>query len=325
MKTRHVLVTGGAGFIGSHVCEALLAAGCRVTVIDDLSSGVKSNLPYHPKLNFQECDVLRNPPNHWPSDVDAIIHLAAIASVAESWTALKRAHEVNVSSTVHLLEVSRRLGISRFVLASSAAVYGNPGSVPLDESAPLSPLSPYGLHKLVSEQYGSLLSQETGMTFVALRFFNVYGPRQVASSPYSGVIARFAEALRRGGPMTLRGDGRQTRDFVYVKDVAEAVVTAASVDLPKGTFIPINIGSGHATSILELAETMRALYSDRSVPIIFESLVPGEIRESCANIVRAQETLGLTPRWNLCEGLSELLLKGKAILMPFCHSLMPIS
>jgi UDP-glucose 4-epimerase len=109
--------------------------------------------------------------------------------------------------------------------------------------------------------------------------------------------------------MILRGDGRQTRDFVYVKVVAEAVVAATCVDLPKGTFIPINIGSGHATSILELAETMRALYSDSSVPIIFESLVPGEIRESCANIVRAQETLGLTPRWNLCEGLSDLLLK----------------
>lgn len=151
------------------------------------------------------------------------------------------------------------------------------------------------------------------MTFVALRFFNVYGPRQLPSSPYSGVIARFAEALRRGTPMTLRGDGRQTRDFIYVKDVAEAVVTAAFVDLPKGTFIPINIGSGHATSILELAEMMRALFSDVPVPIIFESLAPGEIRDSCANIARAQETLGLTPRWNLCEGLSEVVLNGDSM------------
>jgi UDP-glucose 4-epimerase len=307
MKTRHVLVTGGAGFIGSHVCEALLASGYRVTVIDDLSSGVKSNLSYHPKLNFQKCDVLQNPPNYWPSDVDVIVHLAAIASVAQSWSTLKRAHEVNVSSTVHLLEVSMQLGISRFVLASSAAVYGNPGSVPLHETVPLSPLSPYGLHKLISEQYGSLLSQKIGMTFVALRLFNVFGPRQLGSSPYAGVIARYTEALRRGGAMTLRGDGRQTRDFVYVKDVAEAVVAAASVDLPKGTFIPINIGSGRATSILELAEMMRALYSDGSVPIIFESLVLGEIRESCANIIRAKETLGFSPRWSLRDGLGDLL------------------
>ena len=307
MSTHHILVTGGAGFIGSHVCEALIAGGNRVTVIDDLSSGVRSNLPCHPRLTLQESDVLRFSPKYWPPGVDTIIHLSAIASVAQSWNALKRAHEVNTSSTVHLLEVGRQLGISRFVLASSAAVYGNPGSVPLAETAPLLPLSPYGLHKLVSEQYGLLLSQETGITFVALRFFNVYGPRQLAASPYSGVIARFAEALRGGGPMTLRGDGRQTRDFVYVKDIAEAVVAATSIDLPKGAFIPINIGSGHATSILELGETMRTLSSESSVPIIFESLAPGEIRESCADITRAQKALGFVPRWNLRDGLEDLL------------------
>ena len=306
MKSPHILLTGGAGFIGSHVSEVLLAAGCRITVVDDLSSGTKTNLPEDPAMNFQEHDILQYPEKDWPTDIDVIVHLAAIPSVAQSWIDLKRAHEVNVSATVHLLEVARRLGIGRFVFASSAAVYGNPATLPLVESSPTVPLSPYGLQKLASEQYGSLLSRETNITFVALRFFNVYGPRQSPSSSYSGVITAFAEALRNGSTLTLRGDGRQTRDFVYVKDVARAVATAACDDLPEGEFRASNIGSGHSTTILELAETMRGFFPGSAAQVAFGPLMPGEIRDSRSDIACAQKMLGFIPRWSLHDGLADL-------------------
>jgi NAD dependent epimerase/dehydratase family/Transposase len=180
----HVFITGGAGFIGSHIAESLLISGYRVTILDNLSSGVHGNVPNHPRITFIEKDLLSYAAAEWPRDLDAVIHLAALPSVTESWIELRRVHEINLSGTVHVLEGARHNHVPRFVFASSAAVYGDATSLPLREDARTEPLSPYGLQKLAGEQYGRMIARESDLKFIALRFFNVYGTRQPASSPY---------------------------------------------------------------------------------------------------------------------------------------------
>jgi UDP-glucose 4-epimerase len=303
----HTIVTGGAGFIGSHVVELLLRFGHRITILDDLSSGVRQNIPKDAGITFIEKDVLSHPSTEWPRDAEAVVHLAAAPSVADSWIQLRRTHENNLSSTVHALEAARHNQIARFIYASSAAVYGNAATIPQREDAYTEPLSPYGLQKLVGEQYGRMIARQCGIVFIALRFFNAYGTRQLASSPYSGVISRFIQAMTSGKAITIRGDGSQTRDFVYVKDVAAAVAAALSIPIPANNTLTCNIGSGTATSILDLARILQQLKLDWRTRIEFGSLLPGEVLASRADIRKAADELSFSARWTLEEGLADML------------------
>ena len=303
----HIFITGGAGFIGSHIAESLLISGHWVTILDNLSSGVHGNVPNHPRVTFIEKDLLSYTAAEWPRDLDAVIHLAALPSVTESWIELRRVHEINLSGTVHVLEGARHNHVPRFVFASSAAVYGDATSLPLREDARTEPLSPYGLQKLAGEQYGRMIARESGLKFIALRFFNVYGTRQPASSPYSGVISRFIQAMSSGRVITVRGDGSQTRDFVYVKDVAHAVAAALHLPSRASNTLTCNIGSGTATSILELARILQQLKSNSRSPIEFGPLLPGEVLASRADIGKAADELSFAPRWTLERGLADML------------------
>lgn len=303
----HILITGGAGFIGSHVTELLMASGYRITVLDDFSSGAQVNLPKHPCLTLLAKNMLAVPNEEWPHGIDAIIHLAALPSVADSWIKFREAHEINLTGTVRVLEAARRNHVPRVIFASSAAVYGNPAAVPLSENVRTEPVSPYGLHKLAGEQYGKMLAKESDVTFIALRIFNAYGARQPASSPYSGVITRFIHEMRSGKPATIRGDGSQTRDFVYVKDVAKAFAAALQIPTPAGNALTCNVGSGTATSILELARALQQIKPDWKTPVGYAELLPGEILASCADISKATNELSFFPEWTLKEGLLDLL------------------
>jgi Nucleoside-diphosphate-sugar epimerases len=303
----HTIVTGGAGFIGSHVVELLLKFGHQITIFDDLSSGVRQNIPKHTGITFIEKNLLFLAPTEWPRNADAVIHLAAFPSVADSWIQLRRAHENNLSGTVHALEAARHNEIPRFIFASSAAVYGNAATTPLTEDAHTEPFSPYGLQKLAGEQYGRMIARECGITFIALRFFNAYGTRQLASSPYSGVISRFIQAMTSGKAITIRGDGSQTRDFVYVKDVAAAVAAAVHMPAPANNTLTCNIGSGTATTILDLARVLQRLKPHSRAPIQFVPLLPGEVLASRADIRKAADKLLFSPRWTLERGLADML------------------
>ncbi|HEY0943746.1 MAG TPA: NAD-dependent epimerase/dehydratase family protein [Opitutaceae bacterium] len=303
----HVLVTGGAGFIGSHLVRLLLSEGHRLTIVDNFASGQRANIPRHPDVTLIEKDLLAFPAAQWPRDLDAIVHLAAQPSVVESWTGLRQAHDVNLSATVHALEAARELGVGRFLFASSAAVYGDPVVIPLREDAPALPLSPYGLQKLAGEHYGRLMAQSAGLRFVALRLFNVFGPGQDASSPYSGVISRFMAAMDEGASITIRGDGRQTRDFVFVKDVAGALSAALRLALTPGDVFISNIGSGSPTTVLELAHALRQLRPDWQGGLEHAPAAPGEIRHSTADTTLARERLRFAPQWTLRSGLQAMI------------------
>ena len=300
----HYLITGGAGFIGSHLVDRLLQAGHRVTVIDDFSTGKAENLPREGALEIVAADLLALAPGRLAGPFAAVVHLAALPSVNDSWAQLAQAHARNLTATVRVLELARELGIPRLVFASSAAVYGNPDTVPIAEDHPRRPLSPYGLQKLASEDYGRLLARD-GFSFIALRFFNVFGPRQVADSPYSGVITKFACALRANQPVTIFGDGRQTRDFVYVQDIATGISRALeATDL--APFTVCNLGCGHAASILQLAETMRGFFQQWKSEFEHAPMPPGDIVRSEADISAAQRLLQYRPEHSLESGLAEM-------------------
>ena len=301
----HYLITGGAGFIGSHLVELLLETGHRVTVIDDFSTGKRENLPEQSELAIVAADLLTLTRDQLAGSFDAVVHLAALPSVNDSWGQLARAHELNLTATVRVIELAQQLGIPRIVYASSAAVYGNPDAVPIKEDDRVRPLSPYGLQKLASEEYGRLFAQEN-LSFVALRFFNVFGPRQVATSPYSGVITKFACAMRDNQPVTIFGGGTQTRDFVYVKDIVVGIslaLQATSLD----PFSVCNLGGGSVVSILQLAETMRAFFPNWTGAFQHAAAPPGDIVQSQADISAAQRLLSYRPQHSLASGLAEML------------------
>ena len=256
----HYLITGGAGFIGSHLVEWLLESGHRVTVIDDFSAGTRDNLPTHSELSIVEQDLLRLTNNELTGPFHAIVHLAALPSVTASWSNLLQAHAVNLTATVRVIELAQQLGIPRIVYASSAAVYGDSDVVPIEEMQRLRPTSPYGVQKVAGEEYGRLCSSKN-LSFVALRFFNVFGPRQVAGSPYSGVITIFAQAMGENRPITIFGGGGQTRDFVFVKDIALGIASALEMsDL--NPFTVCNLASGTAVTIRQLVATMRQFFPE---------------------------------------------------------------
>jgi UDP-glucose 4-epimerase len=302
-----ILVTGGAGFIGSHFVDLVVGLGGQVVVVDDLSSGTADNLPTHRsvefvKKNFRTCEA-----RDFVGSFDAIVHLAALPSVATSWEQPMQAHELNLSLTLHAITLASELRIKRIVFASSAAVYGKTTDVPTKESSQTSPSSPYGLQKLTSERYGQLFAGALGLSFVGLRFFNVFGPRQSSSSPYSGVISKFLTATQKGLSVNITGDGEQTRDFIYVKDAAAALQSAVTKVPNEVPWLVLNIGTGVPTSILKLRREMIRFFPDADKVPIFLPTVSGDIRHSAACITAATEVLGFSPRYSLQNGLAELL------------------
>lgn len=305
--TRTVLVTGGAGFIGSHLVDALLACGrYRVRVLDDLSTGKRENLAHcADRVDLLVGDV-RDP--HAVAEAVAgawgVVHLAAVVSVTRSFEDPVLVNSVNVGGTVTLLAAAGAAYVERLVFASSCAVYGEPHELPVGESTPADPLSPYAVGKLAGEHYCRLLGASAGTASTALRFFNVYGPRQDPGSEYSGVISRFAGASFSGSSCTVYGDGLQSRDFVYVADVADACVRALEHAPGKGE--TANVGTGSKTTLLQL---VAAIGAARGTQLTVEHAPAreGDIRESQAGVGLAQELFGYASRTTIEQGLAETL------------------
>ncbi len=294
---RTALVTGGAGFVGSHLTDALVEDN-DVTVVDDLSNGRRRNVP--DEAEFVEADVAdREALSELVADADVVFHQAAQVSVDHSVEAPVGSHETNVDATLALLELAREHDV-RVVLASSCAIYGQPESVPLSETDPLEPTSPYGLEKLTVDHYARLYHDLYDLKTVALRYFNVYGPRQ-AGGDYSGVISIFLDRAADGDPITVHGDGTQTRDFVHVEDVVRANLLAATTDNVGEAY---NVGTGESISIRELAELVRDLTGTES-DIVHTDPRPGDIQHSRADVSKAREHLGYEPTVEFREGLAQ--------------------
>jgi len=302
MTAERVLVSGGAGFIGSHLVDGLLEAGHEVRVLDDFSSGRRENLAHClDRIDLIEGDVRDT------AAVQAAVagcanvaHLAAVASVSASFAQPAEVNCSNVGGTVKVLEAARAARVRRVVFASSCAVYGDAQRLPVDEQATPQPLSPYAVGKLAGEGYCRALADGSFDT-LALRFFNVFGPRQDPSSEYSGVIARFCEAAAAGAGGVVYGDGEQTRDFVYVTDVVAALLAALAVNGPLGG-VAVNVGSGDETSVLDVAGAVAAA-SGAPLAIRHEAARAGDIRRSRADVGRAAVMLDWRPQYSFAEGL----------------------
>src|SRR3954452_7367941 len=300
----HVAVTGGAGFIGSHSVEALLAKGARVTVLDNFSTGNVGKLPRsEPRLSLIEGDIRSS------TDVARalagathVLHLAAQVSVQASVEDPNVSCSHNVVGFLNVLDAARRLGVRRFVYASSAAVYGVPASLPLNEQSVAAPISPYGLEKWIDERYAALFDQLYDFPSLGLRYFNVYGPRQDAASPYAGVISKFAASLTSGAALRILGDGQQTRDFVFVGDVARFNMLALTTDF-RGV---CNVGTGQSVTLLDLIATLEQV-GGRRLERRFEPAILGDIRASAMSPERMVTWFGEAPSTPLAKGLSVLL------------------
>ena len=304
------LVTGGAGFIGSHIVEELLRRKHQVRVLDDFSTGTRDNLSFAAQPH--ELDVLQGDIRDSEtvaravSGVDGIFHEAALVSVPASVERPRLSFDINAKGTLNVLEASREAGVRRVLVASSAAVYGDNPELPLEETLVPRPLSPYGLDKLYSEQLGRLYHSLYGLETIALRYFNVFGPRQDPRSQYSGVISIFAKQLISGQTPTVYGDGEQTRDFIFVGDVVEANLRAMFRDYHG--FRVFNVACGRQTSLNQLLSELRQL-TGRSQAPVYAAARAGDIRHSLGDISLIQRELGYIPAFSLTEGL-RLLLQG---------------
>ena len=295
------LVTGGAGFIGSHLANALLAKGHGVTVLDDLSTGHRHNLPANARLVVG--DILDAPlVQRLMAEADGCFHLAAIASVQRSVEDWSGTHRVNLTGTINILDAARARRVP-VVYASSAAIYGDQVRFPIREDAPRAPATAYGADKLGCELHAAVAGG-FGVPTAGLRFFNVYGPRQDPKSPYSGVISIFADRLSRGQPITIFGDGNQVRDFVHVSDVVRHLVEAMRVASPQAPVF--NVCTGKPTSIQALARTVRDLLG-ATAEIKWAPARPGDIRASLGCPRAATEALGTAATVSIEDGLRALL------------------
>lgn len=298
-----ILITGGAGFIGSHLAEQLLGGGHSVRVLDNLSTGKLENLPTSHSIEFLRGDIRdRETVKNAVAGIDGIVHLAAVASVQASVDDPLGTHGSNFDGTLNLLEAARESGVRRFLYASSAAIYGDNEELPISEDARPRPLTPYAADKLAGEHYLSFYHSKFGLDTTSFRFFNIFGPRQDPSSPYSGVISIFTDRLRRGEPVTIFGDGQQTRDFVYVGDLARLLVKALGLRTLAGQVM--NVGRGQQSSLLDLIAALEKL-SGKRLECRHESARHGDIRHSCADIRRLQQSL-MIPDTDLITGLDAL-------------------
>jgi nucleoside-diphosphate-sugar epimerase len=297
----HYLVTGGAGFIGSHLSEELVRRGHRVRVADSLITGKRSNLEHLTGVEFIEGDLSDlDFARRACEGVDFVLHQAALPSVPRSVKDPVTSNRANVDATLNVLVSARDAGVRRLVFAGSSSAYGNTLTLPKHEDMPTSPLSPYALQKVVGEQYLQMFTALYQLETVTIRYFNVFGPRQDPSSPYSGVISLFATALLENRAPTIYCDGEQSRDFTYVANVVDGVLRACEAKGASGRVI--NVATGHRISLNQLFETMRRLIGADVSPQYAPERA-GDVRDSQADITRAREILGYEPIVSFEEGL----------------------
>ncbi|MBI4638164.1 MAG: SDR family oxidoreductase [Candidatus Rokubacteria bacterium] len=304
-RQRVSLITGGAGFIGSHLAERLLRDGARVRVLDNFSTGTRANLDFAPAVrarlevidgDIRDLDLVERA----MVDVDVVFHEAAMRSVPLSVKDPLGANESNVTGTLHVLEAARRAGVTRVVYASSSAVYGHRPDLPKREDQPPAPISPYGASKAAGEQYAAVWSQLYDVEAVGLRYFNVFGPRQDPASEYAAVIPRFIVWGLRGEPLEVHGDGTQSRDFTYIDNVVEANVLAARAPAVGGEIF--NVGCGERVSLLAIIEKLEAILGRRLERRHTPSR-PGDVPHSLADVSKGKRLLGYVPLVGFDAGL----------------------
>lgn len=299
-----VLITGGAGFIGSHLVDALLDQQCEVTVLDNFSTGKKKYLKPQANLHIIEGDVCDAAlVSQVAMGKDVIVHLAAISSVQKSIESPQMTHEVNVGGTLNVLEAARLQKVKRVLFTSSAAVYGDTPTLPANENTTLHPLTPYAIDKLSSESYLDFYHRQYGIETASFRLFNIFGERQDPTSPYSGVISIFTNRILEDKPLVIYGDGKQTRDFIYVKD-AVSVLVQAVVKKNICTDI-INVANGNSISLNELIDIMRVIFK-KEIKIMRECSRLGDIRHSLADITLLKQHYQIEAT-SIADGLTRLI------------------
>jgi len=299
------LVTGGAGFIGSHLAAALVARGDRVRIVDNLSTGKRRNLEAAPGAEFMEGDLADlEVARRAAEGVEVVLHQAAIPSVPRSVLDPVQSNRSNIDATLNILVAARDAGARRLVYAASSSAYGDTPTLPKHEEMPVGPLSPYALQKLVGEQYCRMFTTLYGFETVAIRYFNVFGPRQDPSSPYSGVISLFISALAEGRRPVIYGDGEQTRDFTYVGNVVDGVLRACEAPGVAGE--TINVATGGRISLNRLFDELCRL-TGAGVEPIYQEARKGDVKHSQADIVKAERLLGYAPRIAFEDGLRKTL------------------
>jgi nucleoside-diphosphate-sugar epimerase len=297
----HYLVTGGAGFIGSHLCEELIRRGERVRVVDSLITGKRENLAHLPQVEFLQGDLADiDVARRAVQGIEYVLHQAAIPSVPRSVEDPVTSNRANIDASLSVLVAARDAGVRRVVYAGSSSAYGNSETLPKVETMPTAPLSPYALQKLVAEQYCQMFTSLYGFETVTIRYFNVFGPRQDPSSPYSGVISLFISALCEDRRPTIYGDGEQTRDFTYVANVVDGVLRACHAPGASGEII--NVATGGRISLKQLFETVKRKVGSQLEPIYSEPRA-GDVRDSQADIGKAERLLGYTPSVSFDDGL----------------------
>ena len=295
------LVTGGAGFIGSHISEALVRRGHRVRVADNFATGYQRNIRDGVEFLEGDCADLAFA-RRSVEGMDYVIHQAAIPSVPRSVDKPLESHRANVDGMLHMLLASRDAGVKRLVFAGSSSVYGDTEVLPKTETMPTNPLSPYALQKLMAEMYGQMFTRLYGFETVTTRYFNVFGPRQDPGSPYSGVISLFIKALVEGTRPVIYGDGEQTRDFTFVTNVVDGVIRAAETPGVGGQVF--NVATNSRISLNQLLATLKKIFNSDVEPI-YKDARQGDVRDSQADIDKARRLLGYTPIVGLEEGLRQ--------------------
>lgn len=299
------LVTGGAGFIGSHLAEELLRRGHRVRVVDSLITGKRRNLESIPAAEFVEGDLAELAvAEKAAAGMDYVLHQAAIPSVPRSVEDPATSNRANITATLNVLLAARKAGVKRLVYAGSSSAYGDTPTLPKHEGMPTNPQSPYALQKLVGEQYCQMFTKLYGFPTVTTRYFNVFGPRQDPGSPYSGVISLFATAVLDGRPPIIHGDGGQTRDFTYIANVVDGVLRACEAPNVSGEVI--NVATGGRISLNDLLRVLSGLVKT-SVPAIHKEPRAGDVRDSQADISKARALLGYKPIVSFEDGLERTL------------------
>jgi nucleoside-diphosphate-sugar epimerase len=298
-------VTGGAGFIGSHLADELLRRGHRVRIVDNLSTGKRENLDTLRGAEFLEGDLAEAPvAEAAAAGMDYVLHQAAIPSVPRSVEDPVTSNRANITATLNVLAAARQAGVKRLVYAGSSSAYGDTPTLPKHEDMPTNPLSPYALQKLVGERYCQLFTQLYKFPAVTIRYFNVFGPRQDPGSPYSGVISRFTAALLEGERPVIHGDGEQTRDFTYVANVVDGVLRAC--EAPDAAGEVINVATGGRISLNDLLHVLNRLNGSNIQPI-YKAARAGDVRDSQADISKAKTLLGYEPMVFLEDGLKRTL------------------
>ena len=299
------LVTGGAGFIGSHLAEELIRRGHRVRVADSLITGKRRNLQHLTGVEFVEGDLADMAvATRAVANIEYVLHQAAIPSVPRSVSDPITSNRANIDATLNVLVAARDAGVKRLVYAGSSSAYGDTPTLPKREDMPTNPLSPYALQKLVGEKYCQMFTRLYGFETVTIRYFNVFGPRQDPGSPYSGVISLFSAALLEGRQPTIYGDGEQTRDFTYIANVVDGVLRAC--DAPRASGEIINVACGERISLIGLLQTMNRILGTAIDPI-FKEPRAGDVRDSQADIDKARTLLGYAPTVSFEEGLARTI------------------